>query len=77
MNESNFDETFVKAEIKKALNFLHPNSRIAIQMYYAIGYEKEYSMEDISNVIGVSTERVRQIIRKAEIQLKASFLRYL
>jgi DNA-directed RNA polymerase sigma subunit (sigma70/sigma32) len=34
-------------------------------------------MEDIANVIGVSTERVRQIIRKAEIQLKASFLRYL
>jgi RNA polymerase sigma factor (sigma-70 family) len=77
MNESGFDATFVKAEIKKALNFLHPNSRIAIQMYYAIGYEYEYSMEDIANVIGVSTERVRQIIRKAEIQLKASFLRYL
>lgn len=77
MNESCFDSKFVKDEIQKALNFLHPNTRIAIQMYYAIGHEYEYSMEDIAHVIGVSTERVRQIIRKAEIQLKASFLRYL
>jgi RNA polymerase primary sigma factor len=77
MNESRFDDTVVREEIKKALNFLHPNARMAIQMFYAIDFEFEHTMEDIANVIGVSTERVRQIIRKAEIQLKASFLRYL
>jgi RNA polymerase primary sigma factor len=77
MNESQFDVSFVKDEIKKALNFLKPNARKALQMFYGIDCEEERSMEDISNVLKLSPERVRQIIRKTEIQLKGSYLRHL
>lgn len=77
INESQFDETFLKKEIEKALDFLKPNARKALQLFYGIDCEGEHSMEDISNVLKLSPERVRQIIRKAEIQLKASYLRHL
>jgi RNA polymerase primary sigma factor len=77
MNESQFDDFFIQAELKKALNFLKPNARKALQMFYAIDCESEHSMEDIANVLMLSPERVRQIIRKAEIQLRASYLRHL
>lgn len=72
---SNIYEHTVENESNKHLalaliNKLKKREKIVISMLYGIGYEREYSIQEISNKLNLSTERVRQISVGALVRLK-------
>ena len=57
-------------ELGKALNNLKPKQKLAIAMFYGIGYDYAKPMECIAEELGVTGERARQLVRQAELALK-------
>ncbi len=49
--------------LHKAIGRLKPLEREVVGLYYGIGYKRAYSMEEISMRLGVSRERVRQLVK--------------
>ncbi len=58
------------ASVRAWLDRLPPRSAKIIAMKYGIGHRKAYSLNDIAPQVGVSRERVRQIIQEAFTQFK-------
>jgi len=48
--------------LKKAIEGLKPADREVIGLYYGIGHERAYSMEEISMRLGLTRERIRQLV---------------
>ncbi len=53
------------------LNCLSSEEYDYITRFYGFGYEFAQSIDDIAEVMSLSNERVRQVIRKAERRLKS------
>jgi RNA polymerase primary sigma factor len=62
------NEDFISV-INSALNHLKPKEREAITIFYGIGCRSE-NMEYIAKEMNISSERVRQLIRRGEESLK-------
>jgi len=59
-------------QILSVLNTLSPREAEVVRMRFGIGYEKDYTLEEIGNHLSVTRERVRQIEAKALRKLKHS-----
>ncbi len=55
----------LKVELENVLNRLHPREAKVVRQYFGIGMEKPMTLDEISESIGVSAERVRQIKERA------------
>lgn len=62
------NEEIVK--MNKALSNLQDIERTVVEMYYGLGYGKEFTLQEISGECGVSSERVRQIKKNAIRKLR-------
>ena len=58
--------------IKRSLSALTDKERQVINMYYGIGVNREYSLDEIALTMGISRERTRQIRDRALKRLKSS-----
>ena len=63
------DKEDFKMELNNALDQLKPKQRLAVCMFYGIGYEYEMCMDQIAEELSVTGERARQLVRQAEIAL--------
>lgn len=69
------DETVnnsIKAEIDKVLGILSERERNVIRMYFGIGEDTSYTLEEIGQHASITRERVRQIKNTALKKLKRS-----
>jgi RNA polymerase primary sigma factor len=65
------DKTDLKFDLERALSQLKPKQREAITRFYGIGFEYEQCMDQIAEELNVTGERARQLVRQAELALKA------
>jgi RNA polymerase sigma factor (sigma-70 family) len=66
-----FDKSDLMIELKMILKSLSDIEYDAITRFYGFGHQFSQSIDDISEHLGVSNERARQIIRKSERKLKS------
>jgi RNA polymerase primary sigma factor len=59
-----------QTEVKQLLDLLPPRQAKVLSMYYGIGQKRAYSLDDISDLLGVSRERTRQIRDKGIRRLR-------
>lgn len=67
---SRFDKSDLMTELKMVLNCLSDEEYDYITRFYGFGHDFAQSIDDIAELRGLSNERVRQVIRKAERRLK-------
>jgi RNA polymerase primary sigma factor len=67
---SRFDKSDLMIELKMILNSLTEIEYEAITRFYGFGYEYAQPMGDVAKHIKLTTERARQIVKKAERKLK-------
>ncbi len=65
------DKADLKYDMQRALSQLKPKQREAITRFYGIGFEYEMCMDQIAEELNVTGERARQLVRQAELALKA------
>jgi RNA polymerase primary sigma factor len=63
-------ENSVRVEIENALNRLKPREAEIVRLYYGIGLEKSLTLDEISERVGISAERVRQLKERALRRLR-------
>jgi RNA polymerase primary sigma factor len=64
------ERNMVTEQIVRVLNTLSPREAEIIRMRFGIGFEKDYTLEEIGNHFSITRERVRQIEAKALRKLK-------
>jgi DNA-directed RNA polymerase sigma subunit (sigma70/sigma32) len=60
----------LKHDLARAFNQLKPKQKLAVTMFYGIGYDYPKPMEQIAVELDVSAERARQLVRQAECALR-------
>lgn len=68
--EAEVDEELLKEEIEEALETLRPRDAKVLRLYYGLGGEREHTLEEIGQVLGITRERVRQLRDRALRELK-------
>lgn len=71
--ESAVDNDWVKATIKGLLSCLKPKEQQVISMMYGVGYEREYTPQEIADETGYTPERVRQMRTEILNKLKKRY----
>lgn len=61
--------------LRNALEELSERESLVVQMRFGIGYDREHTLAEVAEVLGVSVERVRQIQVRALSKLKTPGLR--
>ena len=70
--EDNYEETQESINLaSKALKRLDPREVKVIKMRFGIETKKEYTLEEVGQIIGVTRERARQIEKTALIKMKS------
>lgn len=64
-----------KLLINELLDSLSEKARIVIMMRFGIGYDKEYTLDEIGKTMGLTKERIRQIEAKALRQFRSILYR--
>jgi RNA polymerase primary sigma factor len=62
----------LQKEIERSLATLTDRERDVVKLFYGIGYNHEYTLEEIGDKFDLTRERVRQIKEKAIKRLKHS-----
>jgi RNA polymerase primary sigma factor len=62
----------VRDETAGVLRMLQPNEEKVIRMRFGIGYDREYTLEEIGQSFGLTRERIRQIEAVALQKLRSS-----
>jgi len=78
----NIEEDIIDDEIKQALldiinipNILTEKEKECILLYYGFKDDKNYTLEEIGKLYGISRERVRQIIQRGLRKMKTAILK--
>ena len=66
----------LQKEVQMLLNGLQPNEAQVLSMYYGIGQDRTFGLDEISELLGVGKERVRQIKYKGLKKLQAKIKRH-
>jgi RNA polymerase primary sigma factor len=69
---SDTERNNITAQIMKVLNTLTPRETDIIRMRFGIGFDKDYTLEEIGRHLSITRERVRQIESKALRKIKHS-----
>ena len=56
-----FEDVSLESSIEEALGRLSNRERLVVCMRFGIGFEREHTLAEVADVLGVSLERVRQI----------------
>jgi RNA polymerase sigma factor (sigma-70 family) len=67
-SETNDKESAQK--VQKMLTILDKREEMVVRLRFGLGVGKEYTLEEVGQVIGVTRERARQIEKKAVGKLK-------
>ena len=67
---SNTERNNVTEQILRVLNTLSPREAEIVRMRFGIGFDKDYTLEEIGKHLSITRERVRQIEAKALRKLK-------
>jgi RNA polymerase primary sigma factor len=59
--------------VTKIINTLSEKEQTILRMSFGIGYDREYEVYEISQVINLCAERVRQLKNKALEKLKEEY----
>lgn len=70
--DENIVQMSIRDEIEKVLDILTERERTVIRMYFGIGHDTNYTLEEIGHHSGITRERVRQIKDAALRKLKRS-----
>ena len=68
--ESHMADLSLRSEVDKSLAFLDEREREVIYLYFGIGYDTAFTLEEIGLRYGITRERVRQIKEEAIKKLK-------
>jgi RNA polymerase sigma factor (sigma-70 family) len=68
--------SILKRHMEDALQVLSPRERHVLRLYYGLDGGREHSRGEIADVLGVTSERVRQIESEALAKLRQPKLRY-
>ncbi len=60
--EETIDKEYTKTLVSKLLSMLNERDRTIVKMYFGIGYDKEYNNYEIGEELGLTSERIRQVI---------------
>lgn len=71
--ESVVDKDWVKDTIKGLITCLKPKEQTVICMMYGVGYEREYTPQEIADETGYTPERVRQMRTEILNKLKKRY----
>lgn len=66
----NTRKLYLKKQIRELLKSLTERDRLILKMRFGIDSEKEYTLEEIGNVLGLTRERIRQIEKEALSRIK-------
>ncbi len=67
---SDTEKNMVTERILRVLNTLEPREADVVRMRFGIGFEKDYTLEEVGRYFSLTRERVRQIEAKALRKLK-------
>lgn len=75
LNEYNhkIDEDYNKTIVSSLLSCLGERERDIMKRLFGIGYDREYTMEEVSEVYGMTRERIRQIRNSSLNKLKKAY----
>ncbi|HEX5437492.1 MAG TPA: RNA polymerase sigma factor RpoD/SigA [Gemmatimonadaceae bacterium] len=68
--EAQVIETFRHAELERALQTLPPRDARILRLYFGIDGDREHTLDEIGQVLGVTRERVRQLRDRALKRLR-------
>lgn len=71
--ESDSMQQEVTQRMQDLMSVLTPREVMILQMKYGIGHRRSYSLNEIAPQMGVSRERVRQIIEEGIAKIRAAF----
>ena len=69
------DDVAIESALEEALGKLTARERYVVKMRFGIGYERGHVYSEVAKVLGVSLERVRQILLCALDKMRTSQLR--
>ena len=72
--EQYMEDESLSESMKKALKTLNERERTIICMSCGYGYAKEYKDKEIAEVLGLTSERVRQLRHSAKTKLAAAYM---
>lgn len=74
-NNSNIEEKmfdkYLKLAISESLNGLDPRKKKILEYRFGIGLDHNYTLSEVSKMLGISRERVRQIEKEALRNIKS------
>ncbi|MGH7545082.1 MAG: sigma-70 family RNA polymerase sigma factor [Gemmatimonadota bacterium] len=68
--EGEVEERLREEEVQKALDTLRPRDARVLRLYYGLGGEREHTLEEIGQILGITRERVRQLRDRALRELR-------
>lgn len=68
--EAEVEERLREEEVEKALDTLRPRDAKVLRLYYGLGGEREHTLEEIGQILGITRERVRQLRDRALRELR-------
>lgn len=72
--EASMEDESLSESMKKALRVLNDRERTIICMSCGYGYSKEYKDKEIAEVLGLTSERVRQLRHGAKTKLASAYM---
>ena len=72
--EQSMEDESLSESMRKALKVLNERERTIICMSCGYGYPKEYKDKEIAEVLGLTSERVRQLRHGAKTKLAAAYM---
>jgi RNA polymerase primary sigma factor len=70
------DTISLRRELGKSLALLNDKERDIILLYFGIGHDTSYTLDEIGQRFGLTRERIRQIKEKALMKLKRPSMKY-
>lgn len=68
--EAEVESHLLAEEIRKALETLEPRDARVLRLYFGLEGEREHTLEEIGNMLGVTRERIRQLRDRALRRLR-------